>query len=147
MRNVILLFKIQSLTSWISLILWSSYFNSYYGLLTSFFDSFLTVSECIFNGNNVDNTFSAVYTSSLTIINCTGDILTADSFDCPTIETDKMKTDPFNISFPLVSLIRCDELYSFSIKRFDYPTQNNDEFILEGFFKINFSIVCFFKFK
>ena len=87
------------------------------GLLSLAFSSNVTVIECIFLENNANHTFDSNFNSVLTIINCIGD-LSATNVWGHKANTDKMKTDSFNLSLSLLSLGKCEAEHPFS---FEFP--------------------------
>ncbi|EAY03054.1 hypothetical protein TVAG_143540 [Trichomonas vaginalis G3] len=113
--------------------------NTHSGLIT-LTESNVTVSECIFIENKSPNTFSADTNAILTVINCTGDPFTASSSNAGTVHTDKMTTDPFNLTLSLLSLGKCEAEHPFSFENILNRSTKNNSLVLEELISFNFSL-------
>ncbi|EAY04486.1 hypothetical protein TVAG_453030 [Trichomonas vaginalis G3] len=115
--------------------------NSYYGLITSSYSSSnVTVSECIFLKNKASNTFSA-YSAIITVINCTGDVLTASSYDA-SVYTNEMKVCSFDLTLSLHALGSC-EASPISFELILCLSKHKKKHFFGFLLSFNFSLECF----
>ena len=118
---------------------------SNWGLLYSD-SSNIIVSECIFIKNKANHTFGAGTQGILTVINCTGDDLSANSYD-GTINTNKMMTNSFNLKLSLLSLGKCEAEFPFILYKSN-TKQNIIPFnIFKWYYFWNFIISIIFNFN
>lgn len=111
--------------------------TSHWGVISSYDSSNVTVSDCIFLKNKADHTFSASMNGIITIISCFGDILTAGT-SIGSCNTNKMKTNSFNLSLSLLSLGKCDAEFLFSFELLLLGSSKKFELL----FSMNFSFEC-----
>ncbi|EAY04503.1 hypothetical protein TVAG_453200 [Trichomonas vaginalis G3] len=120
----------------------SCYIGDYYlGLIHSSYSSNVTVSECIFLKNKADNTFSADYRGIITVINCTGDVLTASSYDA-SVYTNEMRNSSFDLTLSLLSLGKCEAEFPFSFELILFRSKNKKKLVFEDLLSFNFSLEC-----
>ena len=115
--------------------------NTYRGLLHSSTSSKVTVLECIFLENKASHTFGA-YSATLTVINCTGDILSASSSWDGIINTNKKKTESFNLTLSLLSLGKCEAEFPFSFDLILFGSKKKKKLVYEDLLSFNFSLEC-----
>ena len=109
----------------------------------------INISECIFFENNVSTVFYANHDSTIYIIDCTGDSLTIGFDDAPhpgTINTDQMKTDPFNLTLSLLSLGKCEAEFPFSFDLILFESKKK-YFIIYLPFSFSFSLLFLINIK
>ena len=98
----------------------------------------LEFSECIFLENTAKCIFTAFNKGNITVIHCFGDNITAIGFGGGIMNTNEMKTQSFNISFPFYSMIECKIE---SQKPFEHKNKKGN------IFKNIFSSQCFINLK
>ena len=115
----------------------------YYGVITNEM-SRLTVLECIFFKNKAKHAFGAI-NAVITVINCYGDVLTANIRDHRgTIYTSKMTTSPFNLTLSLLSLGKCEAEFPLSFDLILFGSKKKEILVFEDLFSFNFSLECLF---
>ena len=114
--------------------------NTYYGLIYSFCSN-VTVSECIFLKNKASNTFGA-YSAIITVINCTGDVLTASTGYSGSVYTNEMRNSSFDLTLSLLSLGKCEAEFPFSFELILFRSKNKKKLVFEDLLSFNFSLEC-----
>ncbi|KAI5501474.1 hypothetical protein TVAGG3_0872580, partial [Trichomonas vaginalis G3] len=114
--------------------------KSYWGLISSS-SSNVTVAECIFLNNKAKHTFGTGSSGIITVINCTGDVLTASSSNDGIVYTNEMKVCTFDLTLSLLSLGKC-EAAPISVKLSLCRSNNNKKLVFEDLFSFNFSLEC-----
>ncbi|EAX97419.1 hypothetical protein TVAG_437980 [Trichomonas vaginalis G3] len=119
--------------------------DSHWGLIgCDYSPSNVTVSECIFTNNKADHTFGTSSSAIITVINCTGDVLTADYMLSGSVYTNKMSTNSFDIPLSLLSLGKCEAEFPFSFEPILLRSKKKKKLDFEDLLSFNFSLECLF---